>query len=185
MNWRDLADTVNKFAPGVGASLGGPMGAAVGAVMAAAVGKGDTPTPDSVYKAIQEDPGASEIIAKLDIKRIEQQIVETQAELEDRDAARQLQIAALNQGKGEFQNWLAAGVLLGGAVMLAAVAFTPMDTLSDNVRMFILGFLTAAMTQVLNYFFGSTQWGNRNARTDSFPVRSGGIYSRVEAKDRR
>lgn len=182
MKWSDLTETVSRYAPAVGASLGGPMGGAIGAVVAAAVGKGDNPTPDAVYEAIQSNPSAAEALTKLDLARIEQQIAETQAELEDRDSARKLQMAALKEGKGEFQNWLAAGVLVGGTVMLAAVAFTPMDTLSDNVRMFILGFLTAAMTQVLNYFFGSTQWGNRHAKIA--PLDSGGIYGNVTTKRR-
>lgn len=183
MNWRDLAETVSKFAPAVGASLGGPMGGAVGAVVAAAVGKGDTPTPDAVHQAIKDNPAAAEAIAKLDVARIEQQVALTQAEMQDRGSARQLQVAAIKAGKGEFQNWLAAGVLVGGVVMLGAIAFMPMDTLNDNIRMYILGFLTAAMTQVLNYFFGSTHWGNRNARLDNAPA-GVGLYGNVEGRRR-
>ena len=160
------------------------MGGAIGAVVAAAVGKGDNPTPDAVYEAIQTNPAAAEALAKLDLARIEQQIAETQAEIEDRDSARKLQMAAIKEGKGEFQNWLAAGVLIGGVIMLGATAFMPMDGLSDNIRMYILGFLTAAMTQVLNYFFGSTQWSSRNSQIALNGQSKGGIYGNVGAKRR-
>ena len=38
MDWKDLASTVAKSAPALGAALGGPAGAAVGGLIAAAFG---------------------------------------------------------------------------------------------------------------------------------------------------
>ncbi|WP_110641032.1 hypothetical protein [Salinicola sp. CPA57] len=172
MNWSDIGDVVGKAAPAVGAALAGKAGGAVGSALASLLGT--SPTPESVAASIENDRDWYLKIQELELEM-------HRAVLGDRDSARGLQKAALAAGKGEFQNWLAAGVLIGGIVMLGFIAFMPIDGLSDNIRMYVLGFLTAAMTQVLNYFFGSTQWGNRNAKLTA-DTQSASLYSRIDSK---
>ncbi|KAA0020735.1 hypothetical protein F0A16_02805 [Salinicola corii] len=167
--WSDIGDIVGKAAPTLGTALAGKAGGAVGAALADLLGADST--PESVKSAIDSNP-------EWHLKARELELEMQKAVLADRDSARGLQKAALAAGKGEFQNWLAAGVLVGGIIMLGCIAFMPADGLTDNTRMYILGFLTAAMTQVLNYFFGSTQWGNRNAKlTAESP--SANLYSQI------
>lgn len=167
MKWSDLGNIVGKAAPALGTALAGPTGGALGTALASLLGS--DPTPESVKAAIDSNPEWA-------LKAQELELEMQKAVLADRDSARGLQKAALSAGKGEFQNWLAAGVLIGGVIMLACIAFMPIDGLSDNIRMYVLGFLTAAMTQVLNYFFGSTNWSNKNSVSTAGKVT---LYDRI------
>lgn len=55
--WKQLGDTVAKFAPLLGGALGGPGGAAIGQLVAAAFGVENT--PDAIEQAVARDPQAA------------------------------------------------------------------------------------------------------------------------------
>ena len=57
MDWKDLASTVAKSAPALGAALGGPAGAAVGGLIAAAFGVDRS--AQAVAEAVANDPSAA------------------------------------------------------------------------------------------------------------------------------
>ena len=60
MNWKDIAGDVAKYAPTVGAVIGGPVGAGVGtlgSMLATALGVGNTPS--EVQQALLTDPEAA------------------------------------------------------------------------------------------------------------------------------
>ena len=65
MRWSDVAETVGKVAPRVGAALGGPAGGAVGGLIATALGVDKTP------EAVEQATGNPE--AALKLKQIEQE----------------------------------------------------------------------------------------------------------------
>lgn len=81
MNWRDLGQKVGKFAPSVGAALGGPAGAAVGTLLSAAIGSDNN--PDSVSIALDGNP--EQIAAELRRFEIEHATMLRTLELELED----------------------------------------------------------------------------------------------------
>jgi len=67
MNWRDISNTVGKFAPMVGTVLGGPAGAAIGSLVSTALGVENE--PDAVAKAMQTDPQAGLKLKQLQLDK--------------------------------------------------------------------------------------------------------------------
>ncbi|GAB2799030.1 hypothetical protein GCM10027040_27550 [Halomonas shantousis] len=86
MEWKDVATTVGKIAPALGAALGGPAGAAVGGLAARALGVSET--PEALAESLKADPEAAiklrQVEADLESVRIEAQakvvIAEAQGE---------------------------------------------------------------------------------------------------------
>ena len=54
LEWKDISETVGKFAPLLGTVLGGPAGGAIGALVAQTLGVENK--PDAVYEAIKHSP---------------------------------------------------------------------------------------------------------------------------------
>jgi len=72
--WESIKETVGSVAPMAGALLGGPAGGAVGSMIASALGVENN--PDSVAKAIREDPQAA-----IKLRQIEAQLEQTRLEV--------------------------------------------------------------------------------------------------------
>ncbi|MEC8917129.1 MAG: hypothetical protein VX796_05855 [Pseudomonadota bacterium] len=168
MNWSDIGDIVGKAAPAVGSALYGSAGGAIGTALASLLGS--DPTPESVKAAIESNP---EWHLKAQALEVEMQ----KAVLADRDSARGLQKAALAAGKGEFQNWLASGIVLGGFLLFAAILFAPEGSVDPQVRTWAFPFIQALVTTVIGYYFGSTNWSAKNSRlsVESKPT----LYDRI------
>lgn len=64
MDWKEVGQAVAKFAPTLGATLGGPMGAAVGGIVAAVFGV--DAEPSQVKAAIERDPEVAVKLAKVE-----------------------------------------------------------------------------------------------------------------------
>lgn len=67
ISWKDVGQTVGKFAPMLGALLGGPAGASVGAMVASALGTGSSPM--EVQQALVTDPAAAVKLKEIESKR--------------------------------------------------------------------------------------------------------------------
>ena len=68
IDWKSVGATAGKFAPMLGALLGGPAGASVGAMIASALGTGNTPMEVQqalVDQEVQEDRAAVEAAVDL------------------------------------------------------------------------------------------------------------------------
>jgi len=68
MNWKDIATTIAKVAPGLGTIIGGPVGAIAGSgisLIARALGAEET--PDAVMQAISADPQAMAKIREVEL----------------------------------------------------------------------------------------------------------------------
>lgn len=91
--WRDVAAVVESVAPTLGTVLGGPGGAAVGSLVAA--GLGVARSPDSVIKAIEEQPLAAQKLREIEAG-IEQALIQARGQV----------ITAEAQGESWLQrNW--------------------------------------------------------------------------------
>lgn len=64
MKWQDVADTLGRYAPTVGAAIAGPAGSAIGSLVAQALGVDDT--PEAVAAALTTDPEAAIKLRKID-----------------------------------------------------------------------------------------------------------------------
>ncbi|MDF3917503.1 hypothetical protein P3W43_01395 [Salinicola salarius] len=155
MNWSDIGDIVGKAAPAVGSALYGSAGGAIGTALASLLGT--EATPEAVGDALKRNP-------ELALKAQELEAEMRKAALADRSDARGLQKAALAAGRGEFQNWLASGVILAGFLLFAAILFAPEGTVDPQVRTWAFPFIQALITTVIGYYFGSTNWSNKNAK---------------------
>jgi len=70
MDWQKLGRTVGKFAPMLGTVLGGPGGGAMGALVASALGVENN--PDSIAKAVENDPEAAIKLRQVELHHKEQ-----------------------------------------------------------------------------------------------------------------
>ncbi|WP_110708515.1 hypothetical protein [Salinicola sp. CR57] len=168
MTWSDIGDIIGKAAPAVGSALYGSAGGAIGSALASLLGT--DATPEAVGDALKRNP-------ELALKAQELEAEMRKAALADRADARGLQRAALVAGKGEFQNWLASGIILGGFLLFAAILFAPEGSVDPQVRTWAFPFIQALVTTVIGYYFGSTNWSAKNSRltVESKPT----LYDRI------
>jgi len=119
MRWRDVAETVGKAAPSVGAALAGPAGAMVGGMAARALGV--EATPDAVAQAVHRDPEAATKLAEIEAES-RRALIDAQARIVTSEA----------QGESWLQrNWRPMVMLwFAGLVGAHWLGFTP-DNLSE------------------------------------------------------
>lgn len=67
IDWKAVGNTAGKFAPMLGALLGGPAGASVGAMIASALGTGNTPM--EVQQALVTNPDAAVKLKEIESTR--------------------------------------------------------------------------------------------------------------------
>jgi VIT1/CCC1 family predicted Fe2+/Mn2+ transporter len=149
-----LLDIVKGVAPGLATALGGPLAGAAVSAIAEKFGVEDT--VEAVATALQ---GASpEQLAKLqeiDLKKLE-------LENADRDSARKAHMAIATNPDAHILEKLTMPILALGTVSLAflligILLFINIPDSQENIIIFALGFITSAATQVLSFYFGSSQ----------------------------
>ena len=180
MSWQDVVSKIAGTVPDLAGDLltGDYVGMARTAVSAAL---GVSNNGDAVAKAIEADPSIVARLKQVDVDQYRGETERMKLELNDRESARQLQQTALEHGKGDFQNWLASGVLVGGFLLFALILFIPVDQMDSQVRTWAFPFIQAIITSVLGYYFGSTRWGNQNA----VPRSGGGFMAQVATRSKR
>jgi hypothetical protein len=148
-----LTDILKTMAPGLATMVAGPMGGMAVKAIAAKFGVEDT--LEAVTNAIQSDPEAAMKLREIDLKEIE-------AHAKDRDSARNRETAIATSDKAPMLNKLVTPVLALGVVGLSFVLFTilifvDVQPEAKDILIYILGVLSAAVTQILSYYFGSSQ----------------------------
>jgi hypothetical protein len=148
-----LTDILKTMAPGLATLVAGPMGGMAVKAIAAKFGVEDT--LEAVTNAIQSDPEAAMKLREIDLKEIE-------AHAKDRDSARNRETAIATSDKAPMLNKLVTPVLALGVVGLSFVLFTilifvDVQPEAKDILIYILGVLSAAVTQILSYYFGSSQ----------------------------
>jgi len=159
MDLSDLAKTVAKFAPALGALLPIPGGAEIGAAIAAAFG-GDVKDPQGLSWKIEQDPDAqvklTQIQANLKIGLRQADVAEEQAEVDDTKSARDMWVKLAQAGdKSNIQENLAYILLIGTFVALLCYMFTP----TVESKEIINGMCQMDML-MLGFFYGSAHVKN-------------------------
>lgn len=162
MDWQDIAGTVARAAPVLGAVLGGPVGAvatAAGGLLASVLGV--EAQPSAVAQAITADPEAMlklrQIEADERARLLDWQTEQVRAELENVKDARAMAVEL--RRSGDIMSTLAPAlislvVVLGFFGMLYAVLNVELK--NTEASLLLLGTLSTGFGAVLNYYLGSS-----------------------------
>jgi len=160
-DWKGI---VSSIAPAIGTAIGGPFGgmAAKAALSALGIDAKDGQEEQQLQQAVA---GASpeQLLA---LKKADQEFSKAMRELDvdleriastDRASARQREIALKDNAPK-----LLATVIVGGFFStLYVIAFVPLPEGAQQPVNILLGALTAMLTQVGNYYFGSSRGSER------------------------
>lgn len=148
-----MSEGVGKFAPLLGAALGGPVGAAAGTLAAAALGVRDSPV--DVAAAVKSDPGAAIKLRELEMKHAESlQAMANKvdiARIDDTKDARKMH-------REHWMPWVMT-CILSGMVLLMGVALVFVDIPAGNadVLYLIAGQVIGAFATAVAYWLGSSR----------------------------
>ena len=148
-----LSDLLKSVAPGLATMVAGPLGGAAVSAIAKKLGVEDT--LEAVTKAVQNDPDAALKLREIDLKEIE-------LANKDRDSARNREAQIAMSEHAPLINKivtpaLALGVTGLSFVLFAILIFVEVKPEAKDILIYILGVLSAAVTQILSYYFGSSQ----------------------------
>jgi hypothetical protein len=147
-----LAGLLKNVAPGLATVVAGPLGGM--AVRAIAEKLGVEDTVEAVAQAIQADPEAALKLAEIDLKQFE-------LEVKDRDGARAMQMAALQQDDWFAKNFLYLFTSAWSIFAMAYFTFVTFGTVAESgIRMAdtILGVIIGTvLTGFFNFYFGSSK----------------------------
>ena len=148
-----LSDVLKTMVPGLATMVAGPLGGL--AVKAIAEKFGVEDTIEAVTAAIKSDPDAAMKLREIDLKEIE-------AHAKDRDSARDREVQIATSGAAPMLNKVVTPVLALGVVglsflLFAILIFVDVKPEAKDILIYILGVLSAAVTQILSYYFGSSQ----------------------------
>lgn len=148
-----LSELLKTVAPGLATMVAGPLGGAAVSAIAKKLGVEDT--LEAVTKAVQSDPEAALKLREIDLKEIE-------LANKDRDSARNREAAIATSKDAPTLNkvvtpLLALGVVTLSFILFAILIFVEVKDNAKDILIYILGVLSAAVTQILSYYFGSSQ----------------------------
>jgi hypothetical protein len=147
-----LSNLLKDIAPALATVVAGPLGGAAVSAIAKKLGVEDT--VDAVTKAIQNDPDAALKLREIDLKEIE-------LDNKDRDSARNRETAIATNEAAPLINKIVTPVLALGVTALTfglfgLLIFVDVKPEAKDILIYILGALSAALTQILSYYFGSS-----------------------------
>jgi len=157
-----ILQILGSIAPTVATALGGPLaGVATKALSEKLLGRQDA-TDEEVEAAIL-GAGPQDLLKLKEAEaELERHLVDAGIELEkvaasDRDSARKRQM----QTKDRVPGILAAVVLIGFFAVIAYMLKYGLPPASAEILALLIGSLAAGLTQVLNFYFGSSA-GSKN-----------------------
>jgi len=148
----DLISMVKGFAPGLATALGGPLAGVAVSALSKQLGVKDE--VNAVMKAITADPEAEAKIKQLEHDKFK-------AILADKANARDREARVVESQNAPLINKivtpaLALGVTGLSFVLFAVLIFVEVKPEAKDILIYILGVLSAAVTQILSYYFGSS-----------------------------
>jgi hypothetical protein len=147
-----LLGILKSAAPALATVVAGPMGGMAVKAIADKLGVADT--LEAVTAAVQADPEAAQKLAEIDLKQFE-------LEVQDRDSARKMQIAALQQDSWFAKNFLylfTSAWSIFAMVFFSFVTFGHVPESGTRMADTILGVLIGTViTGFFNFFFGSSK----------------------------
>lgn len=151
------ADWLRAVAPTLATALGGPLGGLAVSLIGGALGVSE-PTQDKIKEALSSGQLTSEQItalkqAELQAQQHEKELGFKFAELDfrDRDSARSRETTVRDS-----TNRRLAFLLVGGFVASVGATLMGWAKVDSVLAGTLFGYLTACVTQVLAYYFGST-----------------------------
>jgi len=169
VKWDDVKPFIAKYAPMLGAAVGGPFGALAGGIIGNILGTKDA-SPASIAAAIKDGTLTGEQIIAL--KQAEDDFAVRMKELDINSAEEMERIVAGDRDSArkreeDVRDWtpriLAYGVTIGFfAVLIFVLRWgIPSDAVSHDVILMLIGALGAAFTQnVMGYYFGGSSDAN-------------------------
>lgn len=148
----DLIAMVKGIAPGIATALGGPLAGVAVSALSKQLGVKDE--VNAVMKAITADPEAEAKIKQLEHDKFK-------AILADKANAREREARVVESQNAPLINKvvtpaLALGVTGLSFVLFAVLIFVEVKPEAKDILIYILGVLSAAVTQILSYYFGSS-----------------------------
>ena len=148
----ELISIVKSFAPGIATVLGGPLAGMAVTALSKQLGVEDQ--VDAVMQAITNDPEAEAKIKQLEHDKFK-------AILADKNSAREREMAIASSENAPLLNKivtpaLALGVVGLSFILFAVLIFVEVKPEAKDILIYILGVLSAAVTQILSYYFGSS-----------------------------
>ena len=148
-----LVGLLKTAVPTVATALTGPAGGAVVSMIAKQFGVEDT--VEAVTKHLQANPDDAIKLKELDLKELE-------VHAKDRDSARIREVELAKSEHAPYINKIVTPVLALGVMVLsfslfATLIFVDVKPEAKDILIYILGVLSAAVMQVLTYYFGSSQ----------------------------
>jgi hypothetical protein len=148
-----LTSLLKSVAPGLATAVAGPMGGM--AVKMIADKLGVEPTEQAVADHLTHNPQDAAKLAEIDLAKL-------QAHYAEMDSARNREIAVAGNANVPVLNKIVTPVLALGVVglsfiLFAILIFVDVKPEAKDILIYILGVLSAAVTQILSYYFGSSQ----------------------------
>ena len=148
-----LSGLLKSAAPALATAVAGPLGPMALKAISGKLGVEDT--VEAVTQHLQANPMDAAKLADIDVKKLEM-------EMKDRQDARNREIQLATNDKVPFINKvvtpvLALGVTTLSFILFAILIFVEVTSEAKDILIYILGVLSAAVTQILSYYFGSSQ----------------------------
>lgn len=156
-----LGGIAPTLAGALGAAVGGPVGSALARNAAQIVGQAlglNSDDPEEIESALatatpEQLAAIRKVDAEFKVRMRELDLDETKIHAADRDSARRRQLASGDRMPG----LIASAALLGFFGILGAMIFHPnLPEASSQPLLVMLGALGALVTQIGNYYFGSS-----------------------------
>lgn len=149
----NLTNLLKNVAPQLAGVVAGPMGGM--AVKMIADKLGVEATEDAVRDHLVHNPQDAAKLAEIDLEKLKVQNAEM-------DSARKREIEVAGNANVPLLNKLVTPILALGVVglsfaLFAVLIFVNVTSETKDILIYILGVLSAAVTQILGYYFGSSQ----------------------------
>jgi hypothetical protein len=148
-----LLNILKSAAPMLATAVAGPLGGAAVGMIADKLGIDDK-TVEGVTAALAANPANLEKLKEMELEF-------AKIDAADRDSARKREVemakADVHFITKNITSILAIGILTGSIVIAMLVFFVDFPDSQENILIFVLGSLFSIATQVVSYYFGSSQ----------------------------
>ena len=159
-NMENLLTILKTAAPALATAVAGPLGGAAINMIADKLGV-DSKDINAVTSAIIQNPDSLQKLKELDLEF-------AKIDAADRDSARNREIEIAKSDvhfiTKNITSLLAIGILFGAMVIALLVFFVDFPDSQENILIFVLGSLFSIATQVVSYYFGSSQGSKDKAK---------------------
>ena len=121
-------------------------------------------SPEDIIRLKTAEMEHEEELLRLRIEENKLDLAELEARLKDTDSARDREVAIATSDKAPLLNKIVTPVLALSILILTFVLFgvvmfdnTPVESSRKDILIYVLGVLSAIATQIVSYYFGSSQ----------------------------